>query len=39
MAVKDSGIGIPREMLPHVFELFTQVDRSLEKSQGGSGSA
>lgn len=35
--VKDEGIGIPTEMLPQVFDLFMQVDRSLEKSQGGLG--
>lgn len=35
--VKDSGIGISREMLPQIFELFTQVDRSLDRSQGGLG--
>jgi len=34
---RDSGIGIPVEMLPRVFELFTQVDRSLDRSQGGLG--
>ena len=32
--VKDTGIGIPSEMLPKVFEMFTQVDRSLNRSQG-----
>jgi PAS domain S-box-containing protein len=37
LSVKDNGIGIPPAMLPHVFELFTQVDRSLEKAQGGVG--
>lgn len=35
--VTDNGTGIPAAMLPHVFELFTQVDRSLERSQGGLG--
>lgn len=35
--VKDSGIGIAAEQLPRVFEMFTQVDRSLERSQGGLG--
>ena len=33
----DNGIGIPAEMLPKVFEMFTQVDQSLERSQGGLG--
>jgi PAS domain S-box-containing protein len=37
IAVRDNGIGIPREMLPKVFEMFTQVDRSLERSRGGLG--
>ena len=35
--VVDTGIGIPREMLPRVFDLFTQVDRSIERSSGGLG--
>ena len=35
--VKDNGIGIPAEMHAHVFEIFTQVDRSLERAQGGLG--
>ncbi len=35
--VKDTGIGIPSDMLDKIFEMFTQVDRSLEKSQGGLG--
>lgn len=35
--VKDNGVGIPAEMLPKIFEMFTQVDQTLEKSQGGLG--
>jgi signal transduction histidine kinase/ActR/RegA family two-component response regulator len=35
--VRDSGIGIPAEMLTNVFDLFTQVDQSLDRSQGGLG--
>jgi CheY-like chemotaxis protein/anti-sigma regulatory factor (Ser/Thr protein kinase) len=37
ISVKDNGLGIPREMLSRVFDIFTQVDRSLEKTQGGLG--
>jgi PAS domain S-box-containing protein len=37
VSVKDTGVGISSEMLPKVFEMFTQVDRSLERSQGGLG--
>ncbi len=37
IVVRDSGIGIPREMLPRVFEMFTQVDSSLERTRGGLG--
>jgi signal transduction histidine kinase len=35
--VRDTGVGIPPDILPHVFELFTQVDRNLNRSQGGLG--
>jgi PAS domain S-box-containing protein len=35
--VRDNGIGIPPEMLSSVFDLFTQVDHSLDRSQGGLG--
>ena len=37
VSVQDNGIGIPSDMLGHVFEMFTQVDRHLERSQGGLG--
>ncbi|HEY7154798.1 MAG TPA: ATP-binding protein, partial [Gemmataceae bacterium] len=37
VSVRDTGVGIPTPMLPKVFEMFTQVDRSLERSQGGLG--
>jgi CheY-like chemotaxis protein len=35
--VRDNGVGITPELLPHVFELFTQVDGSLGRSYGGLG--
>ncbi len=35
--VKDSGVGIPADQLPFIFEMFAQVDQSLERSQGGLG--
>lgn len=37
VSVKDDGIGIPRDRLAGIFDMFSQVDRSLEKSQGGLG--
>jgi PAS domain S-box-containing protein len=37
VTVKDTGVGIPSEMLPKIFEMFAQVDQTLEKSQGGLG--
>ncbi len=35
--VRDTGVGISPELLPHVFDLFTQAERSLDRSQGGLG--
>ncbi len=37
VAVRDNGIGIPSEMLGFIFEPFTQIDHSIERSQGGLG--
>jgi PAS domain S-box-containing protein len=37
VSVRDDGIGIPGDMLPRIFEMFTQVDRFSDKSQGGLG--
>jgi len=37
LRVRDSGIGMPAELVPHVFDLFTQAPQSLERSHGGLG--
>jgi PAS domain S-box-containing protein len=37
VTVRDSGIGIPAEALPMLFDMFTQVDRSIERATGGLG--
>jgi PAS domain S-box-containing protein len=35
--VQDTGIGLPAEMLPRIFDLFTQVESSRSQAQGGLG--
>ncbi len=37
IVVRDTGVGIPANLLPAIFNLFTQVDQSLNRSQGGLG--
>lgn len=37
VAVRDNGTGIAPEVLPHIFDLFTQGPRSLARSEGGLG--
>jgi CheY-like chemotaxis protein len=35
--VRDNGVGISADFLPHVFDLFAQADRSLDRRDGGLG--
>jgi len=37
IAVQDSGVGLAPDMLPRVFDMFAQVDRSAARAQGGLG--
>ncbi len=37
ISVRDNGTGIPADMLPYVFDLFTQANRSSDRAQGGLG--
>ena len=37
LRVRDTGVGIDPEILPHIFDLFTQAERTLDRSQGGLG--
>jgi CheY-like chemotaxis protein len=37
VTICDNGVGIPAELLPQIFELFVQSDRTLDRSQGGLG--
>lgn len=35
--IKDDGIGMSADLLPHIFDMFSQVDSSIERAQGGMG--
>jgi PAS domain S-box-containing protein len=37
ISVRDTGVGIPADVLPTVFDMFAQADRTLEKAHGGLG--
>jgi PAS domain S-box-containing protein len=37
ISVRDTGFGIPPALLPRIFDLFTQAERTLDRSQGGLG--
>jgi two-component system, chemotaxis family, CheB/CheR fusion protein len=37
LQVRDTGVGIAPDLLPRIFDLFTQADRSLDRAQGGLG--
>jgi PAS domain S-box-containing protein len=37
VSVRDTGIGIPADALPTIFDMFSQVDRAMERSTGGLG--
>jgi PAS domain S-box-containing protein len=37
VSIRDDGIGIPPDALFHIFDMFSQVDRSIERTTGGLG--
>jgi signal transduction histidine kinase/CheY-like chemotaxis protein len=37
IAVSDDGVGIAADKIAHVFDLFTQIDATIDRSQGGLG--
>ena len=37
LTVRDTGLGIPKRLLPHIFDVFVQGDQSLERAKGGLG--
>lgn len=37
LSVRDTGLGIPADMLPHIFDMFAQVESHLSRARGGLG--
>ncbi len=37
LSVRDSGVGIAPKLLPRIFDLFSQAERSIDRSEGGMG--
>jgi signal transduction histidine kinase len=37
VSVRDTGVGIPADMLPKIFDLFTQLERTIDRADGGLG--
>jgi PAS domain S-box-containing protein len=37
VSVRDNGVGVPPDQLPYLFEMFYQVDRSIERAHAGLG--
>ena len=37
VSIRDTGIGIPADVLPKIFDMFMQVDRATNRTQGGLG--